>query len=207
MYCYKIVTLSLLILFLSACGGGGGNETSNVSEEIVLTGAFIDSPVFGLNYKTPSRSGKTNIKGEFNYLEGETIEFSIGSISLGSAIGNPIITPLSLVPQASGPTDSQVTNIVRLLITLDRNNRPEDGIEITTEIDNATTDINIDFSATDFEIDKGIQSLLTALPVQRVLVDIAAAQAHFNATLLEQSSWGSMQWGKGSLQQSDFLDQ
>ncbi len=208
---YKLILTGIIALSLYACGSGGGgntsnnNETDNNPQEIVLTGEFIDSPVAGLNYKTPSRSGKTNRKGEFKYLAGETISFSIGNINLGSAIGSPIMTPLTLVADTNDPTDLRVNNIVRLLLTLDSNNQPNDGIEISAEVDTAATDLSINFSSPNLSIEPGLQQLLTSLAVQPVLVDSSTAQTHFNASLAAQSSWGSMVWGKGSYQNKNFL--
>ena len=51
----------------------------------VLQGAFQDSPVQGLEYRTPTLSGPTGPKGEFEYRAGETVTFSIGGLVIGAA--------------------------------------------------------------------------------------------------------------------------
>jgi len=48
-----------------------------------LQGIFLDSPVQGLEYQTRTQSGITNEKGEFNYLEGETVTFLVGGFGAG----------------------------------------------------------------------------------------------------------------------------
>jgi len=90
----KIILASCLSLALGACGGGGYSssstdpETYSDPDTTTETGIFIDAPVKGLAY-TASPSGKTgttNEEGEFKYVEEDTVEFSMGSISLGTAM-------------------------------------------------------------------------------------------------------------------------
>jgi hypothetical protein len=81
--------LSLLAFFLVACDGSDSSSTSsNSGDSGVQTGSFIDAPVKGLSYTaSPSgRSGTTNQNGEFEYLEGDEVSFSVGSIALGKSI-------------------------------------------------------------------------------------------------------------------------
>jgi hypothetical protein len=183
-----------LLLTLTACGGGGGDSTT--ATETVSTGAFIDSAVEGLQYETATRSGTTNSLGEYDYLAGETVTFSIGGIVLGSAIAGSVVTPLSLVPDATNATNPMVTNIVRLLLSLDSDGDPDNGITISSEVTTAANDLAVDFSVADLSADDGIISLLNNLPTLR-LVSESVAQNHFNLTLAikAKSTWGSLQWG------------
>ncbi|MGE0086572.1 MAG: hypothetical protein AB7S75_19360 [Desulfococcaceae bacterium] len=90
----KIVRLITVCLFIAVlftgCGGDGDSEP-------VSQGRFVDSPVAGLAYNTPSREGITDSDGKFSYLDGEIISFSIGDIYLGRTPAKPVITPLDLV--------------------------------------------------------------------------------------------------------------
>ena len=185
-----------LLLTLTACGGGGGDSTTTTATETVSTGAFIDSAVEGLQYETATRSGTTNSLGEYDYLAGETVTFSIGGIVLGSAIAGSVVTPLSLVPDATNATNPMVTNIVRLLLSLDSDGDPDNGITISSEVTTAANDLAVDFSVADLSADDGIISLLNNLPTLR-LVSESVAQNHFNLTLAikAKSTWGSLQWG------------
>ncbi len=183
-----------LLLTLTACGGGGGDSTT--ATETVSTGVFIDSAVEGLQYETATRSGTTNSLGEYDYLAGETVTFSIGGIVLGSTIAGPVVTPLSLVPDATSATNPVVTNIVRLLLSLDSDGDPDNGITISSEVTTAANDLAVDFSVADLSADDGITRLLNNLQSIK-LVSESVAQNHFNQTLAVQakSTWGSLQWG------------
>jgi len=123
-----------ILTLLTACGGGGGGGGGDESTNLcttTCTGIFVDDPVAGLHYETPTFSGTTNSAGEFDYLPGETVTFSIGGIVLGSAEAGPVVTPLTLVSGATDATDPVVTNIVRLLLTLDDDGNPDNGISIS----------------------------------------------------------------------------
>jgi hypothetical protein len=83
-----------LLLTLTSCGGSGGSDSTTATAtatetETVSTGVFIDSAVEGLQYETSTQSGTTNSLGEYDYLAGETVTFSIGGIVLGSTIAGP----------------------------------------------------------------------------------------------------------------------
>jgi hypothetical protein len=199
MYRFKkqIWFTATLLLTLTACGGsGGGDGTTATATETVSTGVFIDSAVEGLQYETATQSGTTNSLGEYDYLAGETVTFSIGGIVLGSTIAGPVVTPLSLVPDATSAINPVVTNIVRLLLSLDSDGDPDNGITISSEVTTAANDLAVDFSEADLSADDGITSLLNNLPTL-TLVSESVAQNHFNQTLAVQakSTWGSLQWG------------
>lgn len=194
----KSLTLSTSVFLLSACGGGGGgNGTPPATHS---TGVFEDSPVAGLHYETPTFSGTTNALGEYDYLPGETVTFSIGGIDLGSAQAGPVVTPLTLVDGATDPTDPVVTNIVRLLMTLDDDGDASNGIVISAATATAAIGQTVDFTAADLAADPGMSVLLPLLPGTPALVDAAAAQAHFVATLAAESNWGALAWGAGTWQ-------
>jgi hypothetical protein len=71
------------------------SSTTN-DESSVETGRFIDSEVSGLNYQTESRQGVTSAKGEFEYLPGEMVTFTIGDLTLPTVAGSTVITPLDI---------------------------------------------------------------------------------------------------------------
>lgn len=58
------------------------------SSEDVVTGIFINPPVKGLQYSTPTQSGITNEKGEFQYIIGEKITFKIDNLEIATIEGN-----------------------------------------------------------------------------------------------------------------------
>lgn len=120
------------LALLSACGGGsstpatGDNVDTGDTSPIVTTpvtpdtsvktGVFIDAPVKGLTYKTATQSGVTNDKGEFNYITGETVTFSLDGVELGSAKAQAKL-PVTLIS-----TDGY---IAQFLQTMDTDANPD----------------------------------------------------------------------------------
>lgn len=192
------LTLIASVFLLSACGGGGGSGTpAIITPPTPSTGVFVDSPVAGLHYETATYSGTTNSAGEYDYLPGETVTFSVGGIVFGATLAGPVVSPLSLVSGARDASDPVVTNIVRLLLTLDDDGNPDNGISISAATATAAVGLTVNFTAADFSVDPGMVSLLVALP-NATLVDAPAAQTHFAATLTAQTDWGALAWGSGA---------
>lgn len=190
----KLIFAGVVSVVLSACGGGGGGGGTTTTPTPSLTGVFTDSVVSGIAYSTETRSGFTDANGEYDYVAGETATFSIGDIVLGSAPAGPVVTPLTLVG-TSDITDPQVTNIVSLLMTLDADGNPDNGIEITMATRTAAMGVTIDFNVptADFAADATVAALIAAADTTSVaLVDSGTAQTHLSNTIA--SSWGLMEW-------------
>lgn len=120
---FKMVSATTLAgLMFVGCGGGSssGSSSSTPTAPTTLTGTFIDAQVKGLHYKTATQEGDTNENGEFKYLVGETIEFKLGNLSLGSVNADGLITPYTLAGDTdiSNPSDKAV-NIALLLQNFD----------------------------------------------------------------------------------------
>ena len=197
MRCKNMPAFFVLALMLSACGGGGGGGGGSVTPPATAVGIFVDSIVAGIQYQTATKSGVTNSAGEYEYLPGETVTFLIGDIVVGSAPAGPVVTPLSLVSGATDATNPVVTNIVRLLLTLDDDGNPDNGISIPPATLTAAAGLTVNFQAdpASLESDTGLTTLLTAISAPP-LVDVTTAQTHFAETLA--SNWGAMQWGTGT---------
>ena len=81
---YAMIALAVLLIAFSnvGCSGGGGGggdgEGDNISSG-PRSGIFVDNAVEGLQYETSTQSGITDVQGTFQYIEGETITFSIGA--------------------------------------------------------------------------------------------------------------------------------
>jgi FG-GAP repeat/Divergent InlB B-repeat domain len=110
-----------LLLALAACGSGGSDGGGGpVPAAAPLAGTFVDSPVQGLGYTTtPSGlSGVTDVNGQYNYMAGDTVTFTLYGRPLGAAVpATPIVTALSVF-NATSITDPQVVNLSQLLLTL-----------------------------------------------------------------------------------------
>lgn len=133
----KTVAISLpLVLMLSACSGGGGSDSSTPVENTHI-GVFLDSTVEGVKYKTSSGvEGYTNNKGEYQFKDGDTVEFLVGNISLGNIQAKELISVLEL----ESPKESAL-----ILQSLDTDGNPNNGINISKEtfklFENSTIDI------------------------------------------------------------------
>jgi hypothetical protein len=145
-----------------------GGCSANSSNAPVNTGSFVDSPVEGLDYRTDTQSGITGPNGEFKYITGETVVFSIGDVVVGSAVADTVITPIHLSPNKNA-TDPHTINISRFLQSLDADGNLDNGIQITSEIKAEMRGRNIAFSKTpaDFE-DSEITALFSTLNSKNV---------------------------------------
>ncbi|WP_279145506.1 hypothetical protein [Photobacterium carnosum] len=140
----KLLCLSITsALVLTGCGGSDDssttvNDSSVDAGGLMITARFIDSAVEGLKYNCQNthESGVTNNNGEFKVHPNAVCSFSINNLQLGTAIITQqqqkkdiyYITPSSMTKTATTKTD----NIAALLQTLDGNNNPTDGINLTS---------------------------------------------------------------------------
>ena len=183
----KIRVALVSILFLA---GMALMVSCEPSQPTIPLGVFLDSAVKGLFYSTPTQQGITDENGEFDFLDGETVTFSIGGIVLGSGTSKTIMTPVDLVVGAITHTDPEVTNISRLLQTLDDDGDPSSGILITeaVRVAAAGSAINFNQSIAEFEADSAVQTIVSTLTSlttagQGPLVPVQAAQDHLLATI------------------------
>ncbi len=141
----QILSIIFTTTALSGCGGGGSDSSSQKPSANIQTGIFTDSPVKGLYYETATQSGLTNEQGEFNYVEGETVTFSLGSSVLGVSKAQSTITPFDLTGVKALKTQTDITNaflsqtpnsyekainIATLLQGLDQDGNPQNGIDL-----------------------------------------------------------------------------
>lgn len=155
-----LLTSSILLLLATACGEGdvynttesttnavSSNEIQKESDSNSITGVFFGSPVEGVTYTnlTTGLSGQTDSKGEFKCENGEDLEFTIGSLHLGTSGCAKNITAYDLYLE-----EHQSVALAMFLMALDEDNNVENGIKIpvslreqSTESGSLTYDINI----------------------------------------------------------------
>lgn len=176
------------IFILSACSGGGEDENSDDTtpntDATALSGQLIDSTLAGVNYQTPTYSGITDSEGRYNYLEGESVTFTIGGISLGSAVSaGPILTPLDLLG-STHPTDPAAVNMMIFLQSIDEDGDPSNGIVISQASQDLAADLSLDFSSPTFTDDvTTVVDLVTE--GENTVVSSEDALAHFYETYNE----------------------
>ncbi len=118
------------------------------------------------------------------------VTFSVGDIVIGEARGADVVTPLDLVSGATDENDTQVTNIIRFLQSLDDDGDLANGITIAEGVHNSLTGQSLDFSLPigNFEAAFNIMSD-TVLGAMR-LVDVDAARTHFRNALDQLAGGG-----------------
>ncbi len=119
----NLFNLSLIatVCLLTACGG---------SDSPVKQGVFVDAPVEGLSFVTSSGlKGTTNAAGTFNYVPGDNVTFSLGSINFPTVKAGDLISPLDLVGASSADHPGAVS-IAYLLQSVDDDGDIDKGIKI-----------------------------------------------------------------------------
>lgn len=182
----RTLAISGLVALLTACGGGGGGSGS--SAPTTATGYLKDSNTQGVRYVSGAQSGVTGADGSFTYEIGKSVAFSIGGVSLGSAAGHSVVTPVDLV--ASGATSSQaVQNLVRFLMMLDTDANPANGIQISPAVQAAAASWSaVNFDQTEANFTTAVSPIVTAANTAdgigtHALPTAAAAKTHVESTL------------------------
>lgn len=165
----------LLALALSACGGGGGgggsSSPANVNpdsgngnqQQDLQTGVFTDAPVAGLRYRQGAQQGVTDAEGQFTYdaNSSEKVEFLIGNTSIGFATGAAAVTPFDLQSGPGSLNYHRGINVSRLLVSLDVDSNPANGIEMPADIDSFVGDFPFDLQPSSFAQDEQVVRLLS----------------------------------------------
>jgi len=191
----RLVITAALFGLLAACGGGGDDGPAAVARTLPVpaipaqgtpaTGRFVDSAVQGLSYTCGAATSLTDASGEFDFVFGQSCAFRVGGIALGSSTaGNVVLTPLALVPAAIDETHPTVNNIARLLLSLDSDGDPGNGIVIADSIRSALAGATLNVAALPATFATAAQALLDTVLPGRTLVDSAQAAGHLKATLL-----------------------
>ena len=180
-----VFLFSLGIILLASCGGGGSNNGGSVTAA-TATGVFKDSSTSGLSYVSGSQTGTTGSDGSFTYEVGQPVSFSVGGVTIGTATGQSVITPVDLVPGADS-NSAQVQNIVSFLMMLDSDGNPGNGISISSAAQViAASWSQVDFSTADLSaaLVSIISDAASADGTPHPLPDAATAKAHLESTLL-----------------------
>ena len=166
----SIAAASLLTATLFVGCGSSDNSTSSTTN----TGHLVDSAVANVDYTCGNITGTTGTNGEFEYNTGDECTFSVGKVVIGKAKpeagvkGAGFVTPLDLagVTDATDITNPKVVEISQLLIGLDSDGDPTNGITINESIksDLAKLDTTVELSADDVTIDTIISDLQTVNP-------------------------------------------
>jgi formylglycine-generating enzyme required for sulfatase activity len=171
-------------------GKASGTTTLTVTAPVVKVGSFIDSAVGGLRYESGGQSGETDASGNFNYEDGNTVTFTVGGITVGTATGQSMITPVTLVSGAKDGTNTTVTNITRFLMTIDDDHNPNNGITITAAVQKAAAGKSVNFAVSTDTFTGNTSTIINTLTTATTagvttLVTASTAQTHLaNTTVI-----------------------
>jgi len=180
-----VAALSSLTLLIAGCGGESSNDTTEQdSSGTILTGIFIDSKVANIGYKTETQSGVTNNHGEFRYVAGENVSFSIGNLDLPTAKAKGVITPMTLAAHPSIYHET-ATNIAMLLQSLDEDGIAENGIRIAEgAAEAAPAEINFNSDSASFSNNAAVINMVANSGAFKTeLITASDAQAHMQTSI------------------------
>jgi len=153
------VRLTAASVLLGACGGGnGGGGNPPVSAlPPPLFGTNVDFSLAGVSYSTPTVLGTTSSTGGYTYRcnpSCETLAFSIGPITVGTAIGASTISVTDFQDGIEGGLLSLTTiRRVQFLMALDGDADVDNGIAIPSELAPSLANRSLNFNATSFDTD------------------------------------------------------
>ncbi len=181
---YSLWCLSF-IMTIVACGGGSDDDSNNDDgdDTEIKIGIFVDSPVINIGYRTATREGMTNSLGEFEYIDGESVTFFIGDLVFPETLAGEVVTPLEIAGTTS-VTDNEVINILRLLQSIDSDDNPDNGIDISSDLVTVAIQVDFSLSTDDFANSNAVADLLSGVG-DNELVSIENAVAHFQDELTE----------------------
>lgn len=175
-----LLRTTLISLALAAALGGCLSDGGSSSSQ---TGVLLDSAVDGVSYSGNRGSqGITAGGGHFNYVRGETLTFSIGTLELGRSLGAAVVTPANFVG-ADGQLTGHARLALRVLQSLDDNNDPDDGIVIPAATRSAITQPLALASASESD---ALQAVQQARPTLTALVTENDALDHFADSVIKQ---------------------
>jgi len=185
MHKLSLPSVALMALALSACQNS--DEPQATTSPTTATGVFKDHNVSGATYVSGRQTGITGTNGSFTYEAGNTVTFSVGGVTLGTANGGAVVTPVDLVTNASA-NSPQVRNIVRFLMMLDSDADPGNGIQISSAVRTlANSWGQVDFNSANLDTEPGLASIIAQVasvnPSTPSLPNNQTAQAHIESTL------------------------
>ncbi|MDD5393834.1 MAG: ImpA family metalloprotease [Thiothrix sp.] len=191
------------LLLLTACGGGGGGSGGgNTGNITTVKAVLLDGVAQGVRYDAGSGvTGVTDADGVFYYVEGQPVSFYLGNILLGRAVpidrpnninvlADKIVTPLGLAGSNANLDDPQVLNRVRLLLTLDADGKPDNGIQIASSVVDALQNITSLSFDDPFDPAAVLQAARSASGQSMTLVDSTTAKQHLCDSLQRDCTSG-----------------
>jgi len=169
--------------------------TVNAASTTNKTGILRGSVIQGVTFQ-PHGGGvptETNALGHFGYDVGETIDFSIGGVALGTVTAGPLLTSVDFFQPGGNGQSTNVLNLERFLMMLDTNNDTSDGIQVSNAVRTAAagwTTPNFASATFGADIASIISDASTADGATHVLPTAPVAQEHLKDVFLCAYSGG-----------------
>ena len=134
----KLITFTVLLgmLTMTSCSDSSSSSPAKATKK-TISGMLVDSPIKGVDYSTPSYSGKTDENGNFKCKEGETVTFSLGLLEIGSVSCGETISPYDILgvdrETASAAEIEAVTALAVFFQSLDNDDNPDNGIDLSAK--------------------------------------------------------------------------
>lgn len=140
--------------------------------------------ISGIEYESVTQKGITDTYGHFKYIQGEKITFKIGNLIIGETIGKDNITLLDLIPNSIDKNNYPSIKTIKtsiLLYSLDEDNDPTNGIQITEWLRNKFNNI----TQTQINDDTDLDDLIKKLDIKIDLIDQKIALENLLSSLSE----------------------
>ena len=161
--------------------------------DTALTGILVDSAIEGVNFETATQLGITNVDGEFLYLDGETITFSVGDIALGKVLGAPIITSVELTGSAD-PTEQAAINQLVFLQSIDEDEDPANGITISAATQAAAAGQALDFTLDSAAFTTAVTAVVNVIAPGNTVISETTALDNFYQTYVDLGGTDTFAW-------------
>ncbi|MGB5718988.1 MAG: glycoside hydrolase family 16 protein [Gammaproteobacteria bacterium] len=153
---------------------------------------LVNAPVSGAEFKTPSQSGLTEAGGQFPYLTGENVTFTVGTISLGTVQAADIITPVELTGSAA-PTTAAATNMLVFLQSIDSDSpNYGNGISISAATRAAAEGLTLNFNSPNFDME--VAAVVAVIAPGNVVVSEQTALDNFYLTYVDLGGFTTLGW-------------
>jgi hypothetical protein len=177
-----------LTLWLMNAAGAAPTVVTNAGQEpftyaATEEGELNDARIAGVSYVTSSGvRGVTNANGKYRFNKGDTVTFSLGTLTLGTATATGVISPIHL----AGGNANKLTNLLVLLQSLDSDGNPANGINITAPTAAAVTSaINLTSTPSTFDssANMALQAAMMAGGLTGSMKTVDQANQHFASQL------------------------
>lgn len=133
----RFLSSLLLLSLLAACDGGSATDSTATSPPPAgndLYGRFeggtggVGLGIAGLHYQGKGYAADTESDGSYRYRAGDRLRWQIGDVLLGETTAGALTSPYALAGNCD--FDATLVRLARLLLSLDRDADPDNGLQL-----------------------------------------------------------------------------